>query len=139
MKARHPGGFTLIELMIAVVIVGILAAVAYPNYTNYLRDSRRADCKAVMLSAANALERRFSVDNRYPDEAAEGAAGPLAGFVCPVGGGTTTYDLEYAQDDGGAGFTLTATPTGPQTHDRCGTLTLTNTGARSADGTGTCW
>ncbi|WP_341645052.1 type IV pilin protein [Thauera sp. SDU_THAU2] len=139
MKARHAGGFTLIELMIAVAIVGILAAVAYPNYTNYLRDSRRADCKAVMLSAANKLEREFSIENSYPAEPAEGEVGPLAGFACPIGGDATTYDLAYAQEDGGAGFTLTATPTGAQTHDRCGALELTNTGKRSADGTGICW
>lgn len=132
MNTRPAGGFTLIEVMITVAIVGILAAVAYPSYTNYLRDSRRADCKAVLLSYANALERRFSVDNAYPDEG-------LGSFNCPIGGGTTTYNLAYADGDGGTSFTLTATPTGPQTDDRCGTLTLTNTGARSATGTGSCW
>lgn len=137
MNSRHTNGFTLIELMIAVVIVGILAAVAFPNYSAYMRDSRRADCKAVMLSAANALERRFSIENRYPDE--EDDPDPIAAFSCPIGGGAATYELELDVPDGGASFTLTATPTGSQTDDRCGTLTVTNTGARDADGTGTCW
>lgn len=129
MTARQESGFTLIELMITVVIIGILAAVAFPNYSAYMRDSRRADCKTVMLSYASALERRFSIDSAYPDD-------ELPGFVCPVGGGAATYEIEYESD--GATFTLTATPTGGQSDDRCGILSLTNTGRREAAELG-CW
>lgn len=121
-------GFTLVELMITVAIVAILAAVAYPSYTTYVRDSRRADCKGVLLAYANALERSFSINNTYPNAA-------LAGFTCPPDGGAATYNLGLV---GGATFTLTATPTGSQTGDRCGTLTLTNSGARTP-AAGNCW
>lgn len=124
-------GFTLIELMIVVAVIGVLAAVAYPNYTEYLRKSRRADCKAVMLTYANALERRFSTDNAYPDD--------LGGFTCPSDGGTTTYALNLNVANGGTSYILTAVPAGTQAGDSCGTLSLSNTGAKAATGTGTCW
>ncbi len=144
MNARRMAGFTLIEMMIVVGVIGILAAVAYPSYTEYRIKSRRADCKAVMLTAASALERRFSIDNRYPlegDTEAEPVpiADPLAGFSCPLSDDPANYDLAYEVADDRASFTLTATPTAIQAADSCGTLTLTNTGARSASGTGSCW
>lgn len=143
MNARRMAGFTLIEMMIVVGVIGILAAVAYPSYTEYRIKSRRADCKAVMLTAASSLERRFSIDNRYPlegdTEAEEPIADPIAGFSCPLSDDPANYDLAYEVADDGASFTLTATPTAIQAADSCGTLTLTNTGARRASGTGSCW
>lgn len=60
-----PHGFTLIELMVAVVIVGILAAVAYPSYTSYVQRSRRADAMAVLSSIAQAQERYRSNRSAY--------------------------------------------------------------------------
>ena len=140
MNVRRTAGFTLIEMMIVVAVIGILAAVAYPNYTEYLIKSRRADCKAVILSAANMLERGFSINSTYPSAADPddpSSVNPVAAFTCPLNGGTQTYTLGYVTD--GASFTLTATPTAVQTRDSCGTLTLTNTGARRASGTGSCW
>ena len=61
----HQRGFTIIELMIVVAIVAILAAVALPNYTQYVRRSNRADAQTTLLQAAQFLERRFTTSGSY--------------------------------------------------------------------------
>ena len=125
--ARQQRGFTLIELMIAVAIVGILAAIAYPSYQEQVRKSRRADCAGELQLLANAMERSFTLNGAYP------AALP-AGFnaTCPIDGGTPVYD--FAVVNGGATFNISAAPRGPQAGDKCGTLTLTNLGVQGING-----
>lgn len=122
MKQRQQNGFTLMELMITVAIVGILAAIALPSYQDSVRKSRRADVKGVMLGLANALERRFTETNSYA-----GVAG-IAGTYY-----TVTVTIPNA-----ISYTLTATPAGDQASDTCGTLTLTQTGAKTPTTAG-CW
>lgn len=64
MRIQYSKGFTLIELMIAVAVVGILAAIAYPSYQDSVRKSRRADAKSALLDAAH--ERTvFTENNQY--------------------------------------------------------------------------
>ena len=135
-------GFTLIELMIVVAIVAILAAIAYPSYQEQVRKSRRADAKAVLLEAAQWLERHYTVNNTYVVDFA--ADFPAALKKSPKDGGTAYYNItlgNLAQNT----FTLTATPqaTGGQDKDKCGGLTLTHTGAKGVLGTGAtvaqCW
>jgi type IV pilus assembly protein PilE len=65
MHSRHSPGFTLIELMIAVAIVGILAAIAYPSYQNYVKQTRRSDAQIALTQAANHQERFFTECNWY--------------------------------------------------------------------------
>ena len=60
-------GFSLIELMIAVVIVGILAAVAIPMYSDYVTRSRRADGQATLMQVAQELERCYTQFSKYND------------------------------------------------------------------------
>lgn len=140
-KNRQEKGFSLIELMIVVVIIGILAAIAVPSYQEHLAKSRRADAQAALASVANALERNFTVTGRYDDDV-NGNVVTILGLYgrTTVGDSGAYYNLSFNTtlgDDGTStlarnAYTLHAHPTGSQTGDRCGVLSLTSTGARDA-------
>ena len=138
-------GFTLIELMIAVAIVGILAAIAFPSYQESVRKSRRADAEGALLGFANAMERHFTEFNSYCDAA---AAGGTVVALCGTGTEDTGAPAIYAPPAATAvnyTFTIlavTPTPTtyilqaapvagSSQANDKCGTLTVNNTGAKT--------
>ena len=124
---KHPHrGFTLIELMIVLAIVGILSAIAYPSYAEYTRRGYRADARAGLLQAQQWLERASTATGNYP------AALPSA--LTWATDGTKRYLISYAPvGTPVASFTLTATRRGAQADDRCGDFTLTNTGVRGAN------
>lgn len=130
------GGFTLIELMIVVAIVGILSAVAYPSYAEYVRRGHRSEARAGLLQAQQWMERGVTATGTYPLK----AAFPTALTKVPG----DRYDISLASADG-ATYTLTATPKGAQTVDKCGNYTLNQTGLRGAKGATTgdivteCW
>ena len=129
-------GMTLLEVMIVVAIIAIVAAVAYPSYTRYVQDARRADCAGAMVGLANAMERHFSITGSYLGAAAGGGdtgAPAVFGATCPVDGGEATYTLTIAAATATT-YSLSAAPTGVQSTDRCGTLTLTNTGVKGVQG-----
>lgn len=134
-------GFTLVELMIAVAIVGILSSIAIPSYQDSVRKSRRADAKAALLGFSNAMERHFTETNSYCD-----AGGADGGDSCGDGAsdfGTpptsvfkpnietaTYYNFTIADDVTMSSYNLLATPIGAQASDKCGTLTLTYRGEK---------
>jgi prepilin-type N-terminal cleavage/methylation domain-containing protein len=74
MKNISKNGFTLIELMIVVAIIGILASIAYPSYQESILKSRRADAKGALLGFANAMERHFTETNSYRKAYLQGCA-----------------------------------------------------------------
>jgi len=124
MTGKNTSGFTLIELVIAIGIVGILASIAYPSYVDQMRQTKRTDCEAVLMQMAGAMEREFSRTNAYRDIT---DAPVNFGNQCPVDGGTATYILSIQPPMPAATYVLSATPAGAQAADPCGTLTLTNT------------
>ncbi|WP_265921381.1 type IV pilin protein [Cupriavidus nantongensis] len=142
---RAAAGFTLIELMITVAIAAILAAIAYPSYTEHVRKSRRTDAKTALLDLAARQERLFSTRNVYGGT--PGALG-YAGDVFPVpvqSGGQVYYQLTVVAGNPATSYTATAAPVGAQAGDECGSYTLNhlglqgNTGMRAGVASAQCW
>ena len=140
-------GFTLVELMVVLVIIAILTTIAYPSYQEQVRKTRRADCAAALVGLAAAMERHFSTNSSYTGAAASGAnTGSPAIYAtqCPLDGGAATYNLNISAATN-TSYTVTATPTGGQSGDKCGILTLSNTGLKGISNADTgvtvqdCW
>ena len=124
-------GFSLIELMIVVAIVAILGAVAYPSYRDSVTDARRADAQAVLMEAAQYMERFYTENNRY-DEDTGGTAVALPAQLAesPRDSGTKFYDIAV-QASTRSTYTLRATPKNAQAAD--GFLEITNTFVKAWD------
>ena len=149
-RLRSARGFTLIELMIAVAIVGILAALAYPAYLGSVRKAHRSDAKTALLDLAQREERYMSTSNLYTIDPV--ALGYNAGTTLPISvvqGGTTYYTMTVslvAADPAAtppkpAGYNATATAVGTQVKDTaCPSFTLANTGVQGPASTAAaCW
>ena len=153
-------GFTLIELMITVVVLGILAAVAYPSYTDYITKSRRSEA-TINLTQIAAQEEKFltncgtytvafngKISDPAPANRCTGLGyGPTAATYTTTNG---FYTITIAPGPTGIanGFILTAVPAGTQASRdiaRCASLSLDSAGAKTAAGSegipngGSCW
>lgn len=144
-KASSPymqRGVTLIELLIVVVILGLLASIALPNYIQYVERGRRAEAQTVLLEAQQFMQRLYNANNDYLVNGAQPQL-PDAVRTAPVGSNTPTYDISVAATN--TTFVLTATPRagGPMSQDRCGALSINQRNAKSVSGAGQsaadCW
>ena len=128
-------GFTLIELMVVVAVIGILAAIAYPSYQEHLRNSRRAQAMADLSELAVTMERYHSVNNTY--------ANAVLAFEASPRSGTAAYSLALDGEATASAFKVTAKPVtgGAQVNDKCGTLSLDQAGVKGhSSGTASeCW
>ena len=125
--------FTLIELMIVVVIVSILALLSYPNYQGFIMKSRRVDAEAALLGLENAMERQYTESNSYLGAGTVGrntGAPTVFSATSPLHGSVVYYQLSIDSATA-TSYQLNATPTGAQSRDKCGTLTLTNIGIKA--------
>ncbi len=125
-------GFTLIELMIAVAIIGVLMAIAYPSYQEYVLRGNRSEGQAFLNDAAARQERYFAQNNTYADTVAK------LGYA-NNNSSTSKYTLAISNTTATT-YTLTATPA--RTDSKCGNLTLNQAGTKGESGSGTvadCW
>lgn len=147
MKPRA-AGFSLIELLTVILIVGILAGIAIPSYNAQTRKSRRTEARTALLDIAGREERLFSTTNAYSNKLADVGYGTGdATFPLTVGSGYYSVAVEVVVGPP-ATFTLTATPVAGKGQDKdnqCAKLIVTNTGKQSAtnktnaDSTADCW
>lgn len=134
-NVRHNKGFTLIEVMIVVAIIGILAGIAYPSYTEHVARSNRSEGQRELMRIANLMEQRF-LDTRAYTENMTDLGLDADPYITKTGGSHYSIDASV----NGATYTLTATAKGNQaTIDAvCKTLTITDTGLKGSSGTD-CW
>jgi type IV pilus assembly protein PilE len=135
MNQRYRKGFTLIEVMITVAIVGILAAISYPSYTGYILQSNRTEAQRELIRMANLQEQIF-VDRRVYTTDMTLLGAPADPYLVPRDSTKKLYSIDGTIN--GRTFVLTATATGVQVNDTdCTTLTINEVGLKTP-ATG-CW
>lgn len=138
MKSR---GFTLIELMITVAVVGIIAAIAYPSYTSYVVRAKRAECRSALMQTMQQQERYYTQQNTYIAYASASSvnlktfSGDAPGrSACQISSAQCTSTVAIS-----ACVAVKGTPN--YTDPQVGTITLQSDGTRSCSGTDQtkCW
>lgn len=150
MKHTRPGqaGFTLIELMIVVVVVAILAALAFPQYRDYVVRSNRAVAKSLLVQVADRQEQFFTDRKTYATDMTDLGYPAANTIFVDRGGNPTAADPGDAlfqvvlSNAGATTFTLTATPRNAQAADdtKCTAMAVNQAGQRTSTPAGSdCW
>lgn len=142
-KRLGAAGFTLIELMIAVLVIAVLMGIAYPSYQNHVIKTRRAAATACMLESAQFMERFYTTNLRYDKDSANNDVPPPSGQC--VADLAVHYRIQLAAGTQPTTYSIEAVPRGQQaskdTH--CGTLSINQAGTKSVSTSGTsvgeCW
>lgn len=135
---RPQAGFTLIEVMIVVVVVGILSMLAYPSYLEYVARGHRTQVKAQLQAAQQWMERRYSERYFYgetsgADTAPTAFANQSFATSPPPGEGGVRYSLSVAINGDGQGYVITAAREGTMSTDACGDPMVNNLGVKEVD------
>lgn len=133
-----PNGFSLIEMLIAIVIVALLTAIALPSYNASVRNSNRADARADLMLYQTRLERCFSLNRTYVHSANTPCGASQALATGGTESGERLYRIEFAEDPAAASFLLRAAAIkSPQLEDSgCTQLTLDHIGNALPEN---CW
>ena len=116
-------GFTLVELMIVVTIVGVLASISAPAYRSYVKAGERGEAVAALLKLSNQMEKFYLINNTY-----DGASiSALMGSAKSAG---ERYTLAFEGNPDAFGYTIKASPV--ETDEECGALTLNSIGKKTA-------
>ncbi|MDZ4324113.1 MAG: type IV pilin protein [Pseudomonas sp.] len=135
---KRVNGFTLIELMIVVLIVALLAALAFSAYNKQVQKSRRAEAKQILADIGLRQEKWRSNNPVYYGTDSTAAETTAFGAI-PTG---AYYTIAVTTAEAAAAYTLTAAPKGPQLADSCGTLTWTYSAgvvSKTATSGTDCW
>lgn len=145
---RRQNGFTLIELMVVVAIIGVIAGIAYPSYLKSMQKGRRAEAKSELTRLSQALERCYSSYGTYKNASCSTVEDSSGNFLSGLQSSPNKYYNMTASVLSGTAYTLTATAvsTGPQAKDTgCTIMNLDSTGKRTSGSTtatsdtGNCW
>ncbi len=141
-RFKH-SGFTLIELMITVAIVGIISAIAYPAYTQFTVRAKRSAAESFMMTVSNRQEQSMLNARNYFAIASGTPAEWTAVSMAVPAEVAANYTVTVTTSTGA--YTVTAVPLAAQLSKdaQCATLTLTNTGVKGKSGTAAsvndCW